>query len=353
MRWGRALFFSLSVALVLILGGVDIYLVSGTNLAATNGTVALRNLLGAAQPQRSQRTDYPLFSTSTPCDHMVTAGATDRWTVAASDTAGPPALSARGLPAYASFKDNGDGTGTAVFVPPIDTIGVDLAVTINASAGTRASALQCIERVLPAPHHPPSAALNVSPLSGFAPLSVTADASKSTDTDAIPIVSYRFDFGDGTIIDPQPGATANHMYRTAGSYTVTVTAADRAGLSSAASVLVRVSPPPTPTPRPSPPSGPPAAAASIGPLSGTAPLAVTVDASDSRDYQGNPVVSYTFNFGDGTVVGPQPSPKASHTYTTPGKYTLTVTVTDAAGRFQWKSAVVVVTAPGPSPTPTP
>ncbi len=45
---------------------------------------------------------------------------------------------------------------------------------------------------------PPSAALSVTPSSGTAPLQVTADASGSTDTDATPIDSYRFDFGDGS-----------------------------------------------------------------------------------------------------------------------------------------------------------
>ena len=41
------------------------------------------------------------------------------------------------------------------------------------------------------------------------------------------------------------------------------------------------------------------------------------------------ISSYTFNFGDGTIVGPQTSPTANHTYQTPGTYyPVTVTVTD-------------------------
>jgi hypothetical protein len=75
---------------------------------------------------------------------------------------------------------------------------------------------------------PPVPALTVTPQSGTVPLHVTADASGSTDTDATPIATYTFDFGDGTIVGPQPGATALHTYNTAGVWTVTVTVTDTA-----------------------------------------------------------------------------------------------------------------------------
>src|SRR5262249_5716633 len=56
-------------------------------------------------------------------------------------------------------------------------------------------------------NQPPVARLTVTPSSGAAPLSVTANASASTDADGT-IASYRFDFGDGTVVGPQSGATA-------------------------------------------------------------------------------------------------------------------------------------------------
>jgi parallel beta-helix repeat protein len=84
----------------------------------------------------------------------------------------------------------------------------------------------------PPPEAPPTAALSVSPSSGAAPLSVTADASGSTDADTTPIATYTFDFGDGTVVGPQAGATATHTYAAAGTYTVSVTATDTAGLTS-------------------------------------------------------------------------------------------------------------------------
>ncbi len=75
-----------------------------------------------------------------------------------------------------------------------------------------------------------------------------------------------------------------------------------------------------------PPAGP-TAALSVSPASGTAPLAVTADASASAAGS-SPISSYTFNFGDGTTAGPQASPTATHTYSSAGSYTVTVTATD-------------------------
>jgi parallel beta-helix repeat protein len=93
----------------------------------------------------------------------------------------------------------------------------------------------------PAPDAPPNAALSVAPSSGTAPLQATADASGSTDTDATPIATYAFDFGDGSpAVGPQAGATATHTYTATGTYTVTVTLTDTGGLSSTASAQVVV-----------------------------------------------------------------------------------------------------------------
>ena len=58
--------------------------------------------------------------------------------------------------------------------------------------------------------------------------------------------------------------------------------------------------------------------------SGAAPLAVTADASASTDPVG--ITGYTFSFGDGTVVGPQPGATVTHTYTAGGSFVLQVTV---------------------------
>ncbi|TMQ61754.1 MAG: PKD domain-containing protein [Candidatus Eisenbacteria bacterium] len=78
----------------------------------------------------------------------------------------------------------------------------------------------------PPPENPPSASLTVTQLAS-PPLTVNADGSGSTDVDATPIASYRFDFGDGAVVTTTaPTATAQHTYGAAGTYTVTLIVTD-------------------------------------------------------------------------------------------------------------------------------
>jgi parallel beta-helix repeat protein len=86
----------------------------------------------------------------------------------------------------------------------------------------------------------PAAALTVSPLTGTSPLTVLADASASTDTDATPIASYAFDFGDGTTAGPQATASASHQYTVPGTYNLAVSVTDTAGLTTTTAKQVSV-----------------------------------------------------------------------------------------------------------------
>ncbi len=91
------------------------------------------------------------------------------------------------------------------------------------------------------PLHPPVAVLTITPTTGLAPLLVTADASGSTDPDA-DIASYGVDWGDGGPVGSGP--TATHTYNSAGTYTVTATVTDAAGLTGTASQSIVVTSPP-------------------------------------------------------------------------------------------------------------
>jgi parallel beta-helix repeat protein len=174
----------------------------------------------------------------------------------------------------------------------------------------------------------PTAKLGVSPATGSAPLAVTADASASTPGTA-PISSYSFDFGDGTTIAAQQDAVATHTYTAGGNYTVTVTVTDANGLTAKTTQSVTVGQGPT-------------AQLTVSPTSGAAPLPVTADASASTGGS-SPIKSYTFNFGDGTTVGPQPGATANHTYAAAGAYTVTVTVTNGSGLTSQASQTVTAT----------
>src|SRR5439155_1837831 len=96
------------------------------------------------------------------------------------------------------------------------------------------------------------------------------------------------------------------------------------------------------------------------PTSGNAPLTVNFDGSGSYDPDTAPppdtIVSYTFNFGDGSAAVTQSTPTISHTYNAAGNYPAQLTVTDSRGAASTNTAQVVITvtaAPTPTPTPTP
>jgi hypothetical protein len=120
--------------------------------------------------------------------------------------------------------------------------------------------------------------------------------------------------------DPRPAA-----------YNVTFTASNALSGRATCAITVLADPPPT-------------AALSIAPATGNAPLAVTADASGSTDSGG--IVSYRFDFGDGTVVGPQAGATAAHTYA-PGSWTTTVRVTDSGGGSDTATASLFAANPGP------
>ena len=80
-------------------------------------------------------------------------------------------------------------------------------------------------------------------------------------------------------------------------------------------------------------ANPPHAALVLSTTTGLVPPAVrvTADATGSSDVDEAGVTAYTFDFGDGTVLGPQASGIASHDYVTSGPHLVTVSVTDAGG----------------------
>jgi PKD repeat protein len=89
-------------------------------------------------------------------------------------------------------------------------------------------------------NNPPTASLGVTPSSGTAPLTVQADGSASSDTDGV-VTSYTFDFGDGTVVGPQPGPQASHTFA-AGTWTVRLTVTDDLGASGQTTGAVSVVP---------------------------------------------------------------------------------------------------------------
>lgn len=190
-------------------------------------------------------------------------------------------------------------------------------VGVQDTSGQADEAMATVE-VQPA-NQAPTAVLSATPASGQEPLQVVLDASASTDPDQWPIATYRFDCGNGVVHAPSSTSSASCTY-TAGSYLASVTVTDTAGLSGTATADVSVAP-----------DLPPVAALKLSPNNGRAPLVVKADASGSTDNDETPIASYRFDCGNGTVAGPQASPRTECRYGKAGTYTVTVWVTDTAG----------------------
>jgi PKD repeat protein len=94
------------------------------------------------------------------------------------------------------------------------------------------------------------------------------------------------------------------------------------------------------------PNQPPAAALSITPFSGTAPVTVNASTAGSSDADGS-IASISIDFGDGSAA--VSGAGASHVYNTPGTYTVKATVTDNLGASSAQSASVVVAAANKPP----
>jgi hypothetical protein len=120
------------------------------------------------------------------------------------------------------------------------------------------------------PNAAPFAVLKANPASGPAPLTVTFDASETTDADDS-IASYTFNFGDNSPEVTQSTPTVQHTYAADGDYQARLRVADARGKlnQNAARVVIEVgAPPPSPTPTP---SGSPSATPSPTPSGSPSP----------------------------------------------------------------------------------
>lgn len=135
------------------------------------------------------------------------------------------------------------------------------------------------------------------------------DAGASTDPDGS-IVSYEWDFGDGTTAT---GKTVRHSYAAPATYTVTLHIRDDSDVANSGdtdTLTVVVNDPPI------------AKAGEDQSVAIDEP--VHFDAGASFDPDGN-LIAYEWNFGDGTTGG---GATTSHAYAKSGVYTVTLTVTD-------------------------
>jgi parallel beta-helix repeat protein len=153
---------------------------------------------------------------------------------------------------------------------------------------------------------------------------ITLDGSASSDN--VAITTYTWTFTDVTI-KTLTGQKPTYTFNTPGVYTMTLNVTDAAGNWATDTVVITVLDITKPV----------ANAGSDKTINvGTA---VTFDAGGSTDNVG--IVSYEWNFGDGTT---GTGIKATHTYASQGTYTATLTVKDSAGNTATDSITITVHA---------
>ncbi len=204
------------------------------------------------------------------------------------------------------------------------------------------------------PPQPPLQAVIVAPQQGQVNQVLTFDGSHSVGPAGM---IYDWDFGDG---NTATGMAANHAYVASGSYNASLTVTDPAnGAQHTAQEAVQIidvpviqptaAPPTQPTPAPQPPQ-----AVIQGPQQGQAGDSLQFDGSYSQS--SSPIVSYDWDFGDGSTVN---SMAVNHVVATPGTYNITLTVTDQNGLNHSTGEVIQIDAPAvvqpvaPTPTPAP
>ncbi len=195
--------------------------------------------------------------------------------------------------------------------------------------GTTAITQEITIGAAPTPANQPPTARITGPATGTVGTPLAFSGTSSSDSDGS-ITAYAWSFdGAGTAMGPN----ATYTFMTAGTFPVTLTVTDDMGATATATLNVTVQVPGTavaPTADPG------------GPYTGTAGVALMLDASGSMDPDGT-IASYSWEFGDGTTAEVM-QPTTSKTYMDAGTYTISLTVTDNANMSDTQTTTATIAA---------
>lgn len=203
-------------------------------------------------------------------------------------------------------------------------------VTLTVTDARGASVLFTQSITVTAPT-PPTASFTMSPTPAPTNVDVFFNASQSRAVGpGRTLVSYNWNFGDG---QTGSGVTVSHRYSGVGTYTVTLTVIDDAGAQAQATQTLTVGSQASNT----------NAALTATPSTGKPGQRVVLDASGSTPGTGATIVSYRFDYGDGTAPETTNNPVQSHVYGQAGTYVASVEVTDSNGKTSAKTTTVTIT----------
>jgi PKD repeat protein len=234
-----------------------------------------------------------------------------------------------------SVVTDANGRATIVYTAPPPPAGpapatdVDIIVTPTESDFANSSPRRVTIHVVPGGTTVPPRG-SVTPEFTFTPGApndnepVLFDASASTSTTGT-ILQWLWNFDDGTT---GSGERVTHVFRSAGTRNVTLTAIDSIGASNSITKTVTIGQGTLPT-----------AVVLTSPSAPTVNQLVNFNASSSKAAPGRTIRSYDWDFGDGTTAS---GPTVQHAYAAAGTYTVLLTVTDDAGRFATATTSVSV-----------
>lgn len=160
----------------------------------------------------------------------------------------------------------------------------------------------------------PTAAFVFSPTNPLPTTVVFFNASASRPAPGRTLTNYAWDFGDGT---SGSGVQASHAYAVPGNYTVTLVVTDDAGRTATVSQSLTVL------------TDNPIADFTFAPASPLVGQNIAFNASTSSAVPGRTIVSYSWNFGDGTSGS---GVAVTKSYGSTGTRNVTLTVTDNTGK---------------------
>jgi PKD repeat protein len=232
-------------------------------------------------------------------------------------------------PALPSGPSVDAGTVVEIGATPLDQFG-------SGGFGNSLTRFASIRLVPPGIVVPPDGlqpAFTITPSSPTDHQNVLFDASTSTAPSNNPIVSFAWNFGDGST---GSGRTASHSFNTAGTYVVTLTVADQYGRAASTTQTVDVAGGTGPT-----------ASFLTSPASPHIGDNVNFNASASLATAGRTIRSYAWDFGDGTLKTTT-GPTTTHDFVTAGVFTVTLVVTDDAGHTGVATSPVTITTDAPT-----
>lgn len=232
-----------------------------------------------------------------------------------------------------SIVSGADGRATLVYTAPANASGVesriDIAVTpIGSSFGenvTRTATIRLVPTGVVVPPSGLTAAFTFSPQAPVQGQAVLFNGRTSTSPANNPIAQYTWNFGDG---GSGSGSEATHVFSGPGTYFVRLTVTDAAGRSASTTQSVVVTQGTAPT-----------AQFTFSPTDPTVNQVVHFNAAASTAAPGRRIVSYRWDYGDGSSDNGM---QVAHVFTAARTYTVTLTVTDDIGRTGTRSATVQV-----------